>query len=152
MATTAQIAQTVSIRLSQADILALGTTPVVIVPAQSGFINIFESATVTYFYKNSVFTNVSNLFGFALVPTQPDIPLDPIPIPIVVSNEISGDAMLGTPQITSNSFIAANPYPGQMSKASMANAAIVFATTAIPAGGDPNSTLSIIATYSILAQ
>lgn len=152
MATTAQIAQTVSIRISQSDILTLGTTPIIIVPAAVGFINIFESATVTYFYKNTVFTNVSNLFGFGLVPTQPDIVNDPIPVPFSVSNLINGEAMLGTPQITSNSFTPINPYPGQMSKPSMSNAAIVFGTNINPTGGDTNSTLSIIATYTVLAQ
>ena len=152
MATTAQIAQTVSIRLSQADILTLHSNPIVIVPGEAGFINIFESATVTYFYKNTVFTNVSDLFGFFLQPTQPDVPLDPVPPPLIVSNTITGESMLGTAQITSNSFIPVNPYPGQMSKASMANAPLMFGGAIDPLGGDQNSTLSIIATYTVLAQ
>lgn len=152
MATTAQIAQTVSIRLSQADILTLHSNPIVIVPGEPGFINIFQSATVTYFYKNTVFTNVSDLFGFLLQPTQPDVPLDPVPPPLIVSNTINGESMLGTSQITSNSFIPVNPYPGQMSKASMVNAPLMFGGAIDPLGGDQNSTLTIIAVYTVLAQ
>ena len=155
--TTAQIQLTTSLRLVQSDILTLSSKPVVIVPAAPGFINIFEKATLTYNYKNTPFTNLASELGFYLVPTQPDTQGGSIPPKILLSNSLGAQGVIGASQITSSSFNAANPYPGQFSKASLNNAAIVIllgdGTIALdPKGGDPSSTLTVSLQYSIVAQ
>lgn len=155
--TTAQIQITASVRLAQSDLLTLNSKPVIICPAEEGFVNIFEKATVTYMYKNTPFTNVDTLMGFYLIPTQPDTTGGAIPNPFLVSNGFGGQSIIGTSQGTSASFVAANPYPGQMSKLSLSKAAIVLTlgqgvAGADPLGGDPGSMLNVSVVYSILAQ
>lgn len=157
MATSAQIQISSSIRLVQSDLLTLNSVPIIIAPAESGFINIFEKATFSYMYKNMPFANVDNLLGFYLVPTQPDAQGGTVPSPLLVSNSFGGQSLLGSSQGTSASFVAANPYPGQMSHLSMSNAALVFTigqgkTSADPTGGDSGSVLTLSVTYSVLAQ
>lgn len=146
-----------SVRLTQSDLLTLNSKPVIICPANEGFINIFEKATVTYIYTKTPFSNVDGVMGFYLVPTQEDTPGGSIPAPFLVSDAFSGQSIMGTSQGTSASFIAANPYPGQMSKLSLSKAAIVLTigqgvTGADPLGGDPGSMLNVSVVYSILAQ
>jgi hypothetical protein len=155
--TTAQIQITSSVRLAQSDLLTLNSKPVIICPGEEDFINIFEKATVTYMYKNTPFTNVDHLIGFYLIPTQPDTTGGAIPDPFLVSNAFGGQSIIGASQGTSASFVAANPYPGNMSKLSLSKAAIVLTigqgvTGADPLGGDPGSMLNVSVVYSILAQ
>lgn len=155
--TTAQLQLTTSLRLSQADILTLSSKPVLVVPASSGFINIFEKATLTYNYKNTAFANLNNLLGFYLIPTQPDTQGGSVPGKILLSNTLSGQSVLGSSQITSSSFTSANPYPGQFSKASLSNAALVLclgdgSVGQNPTGGDASSTVTVSLQYSIVAQ
>jgi len=155
--TSAQIQISTSIRLAQSDILTLNSVPIIIAPASTGFINVFEKATATYIYKNAPFTNVSNLIGFYLIPTQPDTTGGTIPSPFLVSNSFGGQSVIGAAQGTSSSFVAANPYPGQMSKLSLSNAALVFMigqgiSGADPLGGDSGSMLTLSVVYSVLAQ
>jgi hypothetical protein len=155
--TTAQIQLTTSLRLTQADILTLSSKPVIIVPAASGFINIFEKATLTYNYKNTPFGNLASELGFYLVPTQPDSQDGTVPGKILISNSLGAQSVIGASQITSSSFNAANPYPGQFSKLSISKAAIVLClgdgTSALdPTGGDPASTLRVSLQYSIVTQ
>jgi hypothetical protein len=150
---SAKIQVVSSIRVSQSDILALNTTPVVISAASVGFITLFEKATVMYNYKSTPFTNVSNLVSFKLVPTQPDSAGGVIPPPLVVSTIFGGQNILGSSQSVSSTFVAADPYPGKMGALSMSNAALVFIIDgANPTGGDSASSLMISATYSILEQ
>ena len=155
--TTAQIQITSSVRLAQSDLLTLNSKPVIICSAEEGFINIFEKATITYMYKNTPLTHVDQLMGFYLVPTQADTQGGAIPAPYLVSNAFGGQSIMGTSQGTSASFVAANPYPGQMSKLSLSKAAIVLTigqgvAGADPLGGDPGSMLNVSVVYSILAQ
>ena len=155
--TAAQIQITSSVRLAQSDLLTLNSKPVIICPAEEGFINIFEKATLTYMYKNAPFTNVDHLIGFYLIPTQPDTTGGAIPAPFLVSNAFGGQGIIGTSQGTSASFVAANPYPGYMSKLSLTKAAIVLTigqgvAGSDPLGGDPGSMLNVSVVYSILAQ
>ena len=155
--TTAQIQITSSVRLAQSDLLTLNSKPVIICPGEEGFINIFEKATLTYMYKNAPFTNVDHLIGFYLLPTQADTTGGVIPAPYLVSNAFGGQSIMGTAQGTSASFVAANPYPGYMSKLSLTKAAIVLTigqgvAGSDPLGGDPGSMLNVSVVYSILAQ
>ena len=155
--TTAQLQLTTSLRLTQTDLLTLSSKPVVIVPASAGFINIFEKATLTYNYKTTAFANLNNLLGFYLLPTQPDTQGGSVPGKILLSNTLNAQSVLGGSQITSSSFLSANPYPGQFSKASLSNAGIVLclgdgSIGQNPTGGDASSTVTISLQYSIVAQ
>lgn len=131
---------TQTLRLNQAQILTLHSNPFIIVPAEAGFINVFNRATLSYIYKNTPFTNVDNLLSFVLIP--------PVGSPVTVSNSLNALNILGITQSTSISFSAANPYGATMSNSS--NSSIAFTISGSdPTGGDPGSSLSISFTYSI---
>jgi hypothetical protein len=131
---------TQTLRLSQAQILTLYTNPFIIVPAEAGFINVFNRATLSYIYKNTPFTNVDNLLSFVLIP--------PVGSPVTVSNSLNALNILGITQSTSISFSAANPYGAIMSNSSNATIGLTISGSD-PTGGDPGSSLSISFTYSI---
>lgn len=131
---------TQTLRLTQAQILTLHSNPFIIVPAEAGFINVFNRATLSYIYKNAPFTNVDNLLSFVLIP--------PVGSPVNVSNSLNGLNVLGITQSTSISFESANPYGAIMSNSS--NSSLAFTISGSdPTGGDPGSSLSISFTYSI---
>lgn len=131
---------TQTLRLTRAQILTLNTNPFIIVPAEVGFVNVFNRATVSYVYKNTPFTNVDNLLSFVLIPQ--------VGSPVTVSNSLNALNILGITQNTSISFVPANPYGVPFN--SSANAAIGFTIGGSnPVGGDIDSVLSISFTYSI---
>ncbi len=140
MASSPQQNITQTLRLTQAQILTLHTNPFIIVPAEAGFINVFNRATVSYTYKNTPFTNVDNLLSFVLIP--------PVGSPVTLSNSLNGLNILGINQSTNISFESANPYSAIMSDS--ANAPIAFTIGGSnPTGGDPASSLAITFSYSI---
>jgi len=97
---------TQTLRLTQAQILTLHSNPFIIVPAEAGFVNVFNRATLSYIYKNTPFTNVDNLLSFVLIP--------PVGRPVTVSNSLNALNILGITQNTSISFDPANPYVALM--------------------------------------
>ena len=97
---------TQTLRLTQAQILTLHSNPFIIVPAEAGFVNVFNRATLSYIYKNTPFTNVDNLLSFVLIP--------PVGSPVTVSNSLNALNILGITQNTSISFDPANPYVALM--------------------------------------
>jgi len=131
---------TQTLRLTQAQILTLHTNPFIIVPAEAGFINVFNRATLSYLYKNTPFTNVDNLLSFVLIPQ--------VGSPVSVSNSLNALNILGINQSTSISFESANPYGAIMSNSSNSSIALTISGSD-PTGGDPGSSLSISFTYSI---
>lgn len=131
---------TQTLRLTQAQILTLHSNPFVIVPAEAGFVNVFNRATLSYIYKNTPFTNVDNLLSFVLIP--------PAGSPVNVSNSLNALNILGINQSTSISFESANPYSVLMSNSSNSSIALTISGSD-PTGGDPTSALSISFTYSI---
>lgn len=140
MAASPQQAITQSLRLNQAQILSLNSSPFVIVPAEPGYINILNRATLSYVYNTSPFTNVDNLLSFELLPEVGD--------PVLVSNSLSALNVLGISQSTSVSFAPANPYTPLMSDS--ANAPIVLTISGSdPIGGNVKSSLVVSFTYSI---
>jgi hypothetical protein len=140
MASSPQQNITQTLRLTQAQILTLHTNPFIIVPAEVGFINVFNRATVSYVYKNTPFTNVDNLLSFVLIP--------PVGSPVTVSNSLNALNILGITQNTSISFDPANPYSPLMSSSANSAIALVLGGSN-PIGGDAGSSLSISFTYSI---
>lgn len=131
---------TQTLRLTQTQILTLNSNPFVIVPAEVGFVNVFNRATLSYIYKNTPFTNVDNLLSFVLIP--------PVGSPVNVSNSLNALNILGITQSTSISFESANPYSAIMSNSSNSSIALTISGSN-PLGGDPGSSLSINFTYSI---
>lgn len=131
---------TQTLRLTQAQILTLHSNPFIIVPAEAGFINVFNRATLSYIYKNAPFTNVDNLLSFVLIP--------PVGSPVTVSNSLNALNILGITQSTSISFESANPYGAIMSNSSNSSIALTISGSD-PTGGDTGSSLSISFTYSI---
>lgn len=131
---------TQTLRLTQAQILTLNSNPFIIVPAEAGFVNVFNRATLSYIYKNTPFTNVDNLLSFVLIP--------PVGSPVNVSNSLNALNILGITQSTSISFESANPYNAIMSNSSNSPIALTISGSD-PLGGDPGSSLSISFTYSI---
>lgn len=132
------ISQTIVI--PQSEILTLNTVPAVICPAEPGYINVFERAVLVYSYRNSIFSNVNNILSFYLVPS--------VGSPILVSNSLNGQNILGIDQNTNSTFIPANPYTSLMSES--ANSPIVLKIAGSnPTGGDPLSTLAVVITYNI---
>ena len=141
MASSPQQNITQTLRITYAEILTLYSNPFIIAPADPGFINVFNRATLSYMYKNTPFTNVDNLLSFVLIPS---IGNDPI----LVSNSLNAFNILGIPQNTGISFLAANPYLSLMN--SSANAPIALTISGSdPTGGDPQSILAVSFTYSI---
>jgi len=140
MASSPQQTITQTLQLTQSQILTLNSSPFVIVPAEPGFINIFNKATLNYLYKNAPFTNVDNLMSFIIQPVAA--------APIIVSNSLNGINILGVTQSTGISFSPANPYLSLMS--SSANAPIALTISGSdPTGGNPQSILAVSFTYSI---
>lgn len=131
---------TQTLRLTQAQILTLNSNPFIIVPAEAGFVNVFNRATLSYIYKNTPFTNVDNLLSFVLIP--------PVGSPVNVSNSLNALNILGITQSTSISFESANPYSAIMSNSSNSSIALTISGSD-PTGGDAGSSLSISFTYSI---
>ena len=131
---------TQSLRLNQAQILTLHTSPFVIVPAEPGYINVFNRATVSYVYSNTPFTNVDNLLSFVLLPT--------IGSPVLVSNSLSALNVLGVSQSTGVSFLPANPYETLMSSSANAPIALMI-DGSNPIGGDSKSSIVVSFAYSI---
>lgn len=131
---------TQTLRLTQAQILTLNSNPFIIVPAEAGFVNVFNRATLSYIYKNTPFTNVDNLLSFVLIP--------PVGSPVNVSNSLNALNILGITQSTSISFESANPYSSILSNSSNSPIALTISGSD-PLGGDPGSSLSISFTYSI---
>lgn len=130
---------TQTLKLTQVQILTLNSNPFIIVPAEAGFINVFNRATVSYLYKNTPFSNVDNLLSFVLIPS--------VGSPVNVSNSLNGLNILGINQSTSISFESANPYGAIMSNSS--NSSLAFTISGSdPMGGDPGSSVSISFTYS----
>ena len=135
-----QLGITQTIIIPQSEILTLNSIPAQICPAESGYINVFDRATVVYNYRNAVFTNVNNVLEFYLVPT--------VGSPILISNSLNASNILGLDQNTNITFKAANPYTPLMSQSD--NAAIVLKIAGSnPVGGDPQSTLGVTITYNI---
>lgn len=135
-----QLGITQTIVIPQAEILTLNSVPAIIVPAEPGYINVFERATLVYNYRNTVFTNVNNVLEFYLVPT--------VGSPILISNSLNASNILGIDQNTNSNFQPANPYTPLMSAS--ANAPIVLKiAVADPLGGSAQSTLGVTITYNI---
>lgn len=132
------ISQTIII--PQSEILTLNTAPVVICPAEPGYINVFSRAILVYNYRNTVFSNVDNVLSFYLVPQ--------VGSPILVSNSLNGQNILGLDQTTNSTFISANPYTSRMSLSANAPLVLTIANSN-PSGGDPLSTLAVVITYNI---
>lgn len=129
------ITQTLTLNQSQLLALLSGFT---IAPAISGYINVFQKATISYRFGTTPFTNVNNVLSFKLGST-------------VVSNSLNATNILGLSQSTSISFLPANPYSGSMATSS--NTALTFnIDTANILGGDATSSLSITFTYSVFAS
>ena len=131
---------TQTLRLTQAQILTLHSNPFIIVPAEAGFVNVFNRATLSYIYKNTPFTNVDNLLSFVLIP--------PVGSPVTVSNSLNALNILGINQNTSISFDPVNPYAALMDSSSNAAIALTIGGSD-PIGGDPASVLAVSFTYSI---
>ena len=129
-----------TIIIPQAEILTLNTAPVVICPAEPGYINVFSRAVLVYSYRNAVFSNVNNVLSFYLVPG--------IGSPILVSNSLNGQNILGLDQNTTSTYISANPYTPQMSLSDNASLLLTIADSN-PTGGDPLSILSVVITYNV---
>ena len=128
---------TQTLTLNQAQLLAL-LSGFTIAPAISGYINVFQKATISYRFGTTPFTNVNNVLSFKLGST-------------VVSNSLNATNILGLSQSTSISFLPANPYSGSMATSS--NTALTFnIDTANILGGDATSSLSITFTYSVFAS
>ncbi len=135
-----QLGITQTIIIPQSEILTLNSIPAPICPAESGYINVFERATLVYNYRNSIFTNVNNILAFYLVPT--------IGGPILISNSLNASNIIGLDQNANANFQPANPYTPLMSGSD--NAPIVLQIAAAdPTGGDPSSTLGVTITYNI---
>lgn len=127
---------TQTLTLNQTQLLAL-LSGFTIAPAISGYINVFQKATISYRFGTTPFTNVNNVLSFKLGST-------------VVSNSLNATNILGLSQSTSISFLPANPYSGSMATSS--NTALTFnIDTANILGGDATSSLSITFTYSVFA-
>lgn len=125
---------TQTLTLNQTQLLAL-LSGFTIAPAISGYINVFQKATISYRFGTTPFTNVNNVLSFKLGST-------------VVSNSLNATNILGLSQSTSISFLPANPYSGSMATSS--NTALTFnIDTANILGGDATSSLSITFTYSV---
>ena len=125
---------TQTLTLNQTQLLAL-LSGFTIAPAISGYINVFQKATISYRFGTTPFTNVNNVLSFKLGST-------------VVSNSLNATNILGLSQSTSISFLPANPYSGSMATSS--NTALTFnIDTANILGGDATSSLSITFTYSL---
>lgn len=125
---------TQTLTLNQTQLLAL-LSGFTIAPAISGYINVFQKATISYRFGITPFTNVNNVLSFKLGST-------------VVSNSLNATNILGLSQSTSISFLPANPYSGSMATSS--NTALTFnIDTANILGGDATSSLSITFTYSV---
>ena len=125
---------TQTLTLNQTQLLAL-LSGFTIAPAISGYINVFQKATISYRFGTTPFTNVNNVLSFKLGST-------------VVSNSLNATNILGLSQSTSISFLPANPYSGSMATSS--NTALTFnIDTANLLGGDATSSLSITFTYSV---
>ncbi len=128
---------TQTLTLNQTQLLAL-LSGFTIAPAISGYINVFQKATISYRFGTTPFTNVNNVLSFKLGST-------------VVSNSLNATNILGLSQSTSISFLPANPYSGSMATSS--NTALTFnIDTANILGGDATSSLSITFTYSVFAS
>lgn len=128
---------TQTLTLNQTQLLAL-LSGFTIAPAISGYINVFQKATISYRFGTTPFTNVNNVLSFKLGST-------------VVSNSLNATNILGLSQSTSISFLPANPYSGSMATSS--NTALTFnIDTANILGGDSTSSLSITFTYSVFAS
>ena len=128
------ITQTLTLNQTQLLSLLSGFT---IAPAISGYINVFQKATISYRFGTTPFTNVNNVLSFKLGST-------------VVSNSLNATNILGLSQSTSISFLPANPYSGSMAASS--NTPLTFnIDTSNILGGDSTSSLSITFTYSVFA-
>ncbi len=126
--------------LTQADLLAL-LSGFTIAPAISGYINVFQKASISYRYNTAVFTNVNNVLSFKLVQSGGGST-------IVVSNSLNAENILGLAQNTNVTFSPANPYSPLMSASD--NAPLIFAIdTANILGGNAASTLALTYTYSV---
>ncbi len=126
---------------NQADIQSLFSSPKIILPVQSGYINVFVSASTQYVFKNTVFTNVDNVLEFYQEPT--------VGSPVLVSNSLNALNFLGLPQNSSLNFIAANPYSASM--ADMVDAPVILQMAGgDPIGGDPTSLMIVIVTYNLM--
>ncbi len=132
---------TQTLTLNQAQILTLNSSPFVIAPAVSNFINVFQKATISYRFGTTAFATVNNALSFKLVSGSTT----------VVSNVLNGLNILGLSQSTSISFLPANPYMTVMDSSD--NADLVFMIdTADPTLGDSTSSLSITFTYSVFQK
>jgi hypothetical protein len=129
-----------TLKLTQAQILTLHSSPFIIIPAEVGFVNVFNRATLSYIYKNNPFTNVDNLLSFVLIPS--------VGSPVTVSNSLDATNILGITQNTNISFDPANPYAALMDSSTNAAIALTIGGSD-PIGGDPASMIAISFTYSI---
>jgi hypothetical protein len=138
--TSPQQAITQSLTISRAQILELFSNPFILVPAVSGYINVFQKASFSYRYNTAPFTSVNNPLSFKIVPSVGD--------PIIVSNELNAQSILGISQSTTVQFSPANPYDAVMTGND--NAPLVLSIdTANPVGGAAGSQIQVQFTYSI---
>lgn len=124
--------------LSQAELLTLFSAGFTIAPALSNYINVFVSARISYRFSTTVFANVNNLLSFQQGGGSP----------IIVSNSLNALNLLGLPQNTSATFVAANPYSPLMSTSANLPLQMVIAGSNIT-GGDSGSSLAVTFTYSV---
>src|ERR1700735_5537923 len=89
-----------TIALSQSGLTTLYSVGKLILPAQSGYINVFVRATLIYIYKNTVLSNVNNNLYFYYAPGGPTV---------LCSNSLNALNYLGLAQNTNPSFDPANP-------------------------------------------
>lgn len=132
---------TQTLTLTQAQLLTLFSSPFVVAPAVSNFINVFNKAQISYRFGVTPFANFNHVLSFKLVAGSTT----------VVSNQLNATNIFGLSQSTSISFLPAVPYTPVMDSSD--NAALVFALdTADMTGGDATSTCSITFTYSIFQK
>jgi hypothetical protein len=138
--TSPQQAITQTLTISRAQILELFSNPFILVPAVSGYVNVFQKASFSYRYSTSPFTSVNNPLSFKLIPA--------IGSPIIISNQLNAQSILGISQSTSIQFSPANPYDAVMTGND--NAPLVLSIDVEnPVGGSSGSQIQVQFTYSI---
>lgn len=131
---------TQSLRLNHKDILTLNSSPFIIVPAEVGFVNILTRASLSYIYRDAVFTNVDDLLSFVLL--QED------GTSVLVSNSLNALNILGIDQNTNITFSPANPYSPLLSSSTNAPLALRIGGSD-PMGGSIGSSLLVSFTYDV---
>ena len=122
------------------DIQQLKTSPFVVVPAASGFINIFVSASLSYSFDTTALSNVNQNLGFYL-DTGSGLQL--------ISNLFPAQGFLGVSYSNGVGLSSAVPYPSSMAVSS--NKPIVLSVDGSnPTGGGTNAKIFVRTVYSVL--